>query len=107
LKRKYNQAALLAYALAQRTGIPYSTALLMRRQSTLPQMTLDRDTRLRNVRRAFALKTSAKKLTRGKVIVLVDDVVTTGATVNACAKLLRRAGAREVRVLALARTVRE
>ena len=70
-------------------------------------MRLDRATRLRNVTRAFAVPDAARALLHDKIVVLVDDVVTTGATANACARALKKAGAREVRVLALARTVRE
>jgi predicted amidophosphoribosyltransferase len=70
-------------------------------------MRLDRATRLRNVKRAFAVADGAAAQIHGKIILLVDDVVTTGATADACAQVLKKAGAKEVRVLALARTVRE
>jgi predicted amidophosphoribosyltransferase len=81
--------------------------MLQRIKYTKPQMRLDRAKRLRNVNRAFAVPDAARELLHDKIVVLVDDVVTTGATANACARALKKAGAREVRVLALARTVRE
>ncbi|MEJ0009399.1 MAG: ComF family protein [Alphaproteobacteria bacterium] len=107
LKRKYNQAALLAYALAEGAGKPCRLDLLRRAVPTKPQMRLDRKSRLTNVRHAFALSALAPAQLKGKRVLLVDDVVTTGATVDVCAKLLRQGGAARVSVLALARTVKE
>lgn len=107
LKRKFNQSALLAYGIHRRTGIPCAPKLLQRVIYTRPQMRLDRAERLRNVKRAFAVPESSRELLRNKIVVLVDDVVTTGATANACATALKKAGAKEVRVLSLARTVKE
>lgn len=105
LQRKYNQSALLGFHLAKRTGLRCEPGWLRRVQFTPPQMRLDRATRLKNVARAFAVPEGADLA--NKTILLVDDVVTTGATANACAKALKKAGAREVRVLSLARTVVE
>lgn len=107
MKRKYNQSALLAYGLSKRTSIRCSPELLQRIRATKPQMRLDRKLRAQNVKKAFAVPDAMHAQIRDKVIVLVDDVITTGATVNACAQALKAAGAREVRVLALARTVKE
>ena len=107
LRRKFNQSALLAYGLSAQTQVPCEAEVLTRVQYTKPQMRLDRATRLKNVKRAFAVHAAKPHLLNDKVVVLVDDVVTTGATANACARALKKAGAREVRVLALARTVRE
>ena len=106
-RRKFNQSALLAFGIAQQTGVPCAPDMLRRIKYTKPQMRLDRATRLRNVTRAFAVPDAARALLHDKIVVLVDDVVTTGATANACARALKKAGAREVRVLALARTVKE
>lgn len=105
--RKYNQSALLAYGLSKATNIPCVTDVLRRVRPTPPQMRLDRATRLRNVRRAFAVDAAAAAQIKGKTLLLVDDVVTTGATADACARVLKKAGAKEVRVLSLARTVKE
>lgn len=107
LTRKFNQSALLAYGIAKRTGLPCAPEMLQRVIYTKPQMRMKRKERLKNVKRAFAVPATAQKMLQHKTVVLVDDVVTTGATVNACAKALKSAGAREVRVLALARTVRD
>jgi ComF family protein len=107
LRRKFNQSALLAYGLAGETGIVCTPELLQRTVYTKPQMRMTRQERLKNVKHAFAVPEAAEKMLRNKMVVLVDDVVTTGATANACATALKRAGAKEVRVLALARTMKE
>ncbi len=107
LRRKYNQSALLAYSISAQSGVACAPALLQRVQATPPQMRLDRATRLRNVKNAFMVPPEHVPQVAGKTLVLVDDVITTGATVEACAHALKQAGASEVRVLALARTVKE
>ncbi len=107
MKRKYNQSALLAYGIGKETGIFCAPHLLRRIRATVPQMALDRGTRKKNVRKAFAVPVEILPYVRDKVIVLVDDVITTGATVDACALAFKEAGAKEVRVLALARTVKD
>lgn len=105
--RKYNQAAVLAYRLAQVSGKPCRTDLIRKLRATTPQMRLDRKTRLTNLRNAYGLTEIAPAAVRDRTLLLVDDVVTTGATANACATLLMKAGARAVHVLAMARTVKE
>jgi ComF family protein len=102
--RRYNQAALLAHAIHAAGGPTVGADVLLRRRRTPSQGKRNRAARERNVRGAFAVKPGRD--VRGKRIVLIDDVLTTGATVGECAKALRRAGAREVDVLTLARTVR-
>lgn len=106
-RRKYNQAALLAYALARHSAVPVLPDALRRLRATTPQMRLPRHERLKNVRGAFAVADAALPKLQNKTILLVDDVVTTGATVEACAVALRNAGAKQVDVLSLARTVKE
>lgn len=103
--RKYNQAALLAYGVAG--ALPVLPDGLLRTRRTRPQMKLPRAERLKNVKGAFRVSDAALPRIAGAHILLVDDVVTTGATVAACAEALRAAGARQVDVLALARTVKE
>ena len=105
VRRKFNQSAVLAFAIAARSGVACVPELLVRMRATVPQMELDRATRLRNVKKAFAVPDAAR--VQGKIVVLVDDVITTGSTVDACARVLKKAGAKEVRVLALARTVKD
>jgi ComF family protein len=104
VRRRFNQAALLARALSQRTGIAFEPGALARIRRTPPQGDLTRAQRRANVRGAFRARRGVRL--RGKTVVLIDDVMTTGATFEACARALRRAGAKEVRALALARVVR-
>jgi ComF family protein len=106
VRRRFNQAALLARALSKRTGIPFAPDLLARVRMTRTQGDLTRAQRRTNVRGAFKARPRAAAGLRGKTVVLIDAVMTTGATFEACARALRRAGAKEVRALALARVVR-
>lgn len=104
-RRGYNQAALLARALARLVRRPVVLDALLRVRATPPQQGLDRAARRANVRRAFAVNPSRTVHVRGRTVLLVDDVMTTGATLDACATALLKAGAREVRVATLARVV--
>jgi ComF family protein len=103
--RRYNQAAVLAHALAGAGGPPVGADWLVRRRRTPSQGKRNAAARRRNVAGAFALKGGREA--RGRRIVLVDDVFTTGATLEECARVLLRAGAARVDALTLARTVRE
>lgn len=102
ISRHYNQSALLAQAVAQRTGLRYLPLALVRHRRTRPQVGLSRRERTLNVKGAFAVPERQAARIQGRKIVLVDDVITTGATVEAAAKALLRAGAARVDVLALA-----
>ena len=104
--RRYNQAALLAQALGRRTEIPVVQDLLQRRRHTPPQGRLSAPARRRNVAGAFAVKPAHKDRLQDRRVLLIDDVLTTGATAAACARVLRRGGAKAVDVLVLARVVR-
>jgi len=99
--RGYNQAALLAERLARGVGGPVRTRWLARSRETAEQSGLGATARAANVRGAFVASTSAA----GRSVVVVDDVLTTGATVAECARALRRAGARRIGVLAVARVL--
>jgi ComF family protein len=101
--RRYNQAALLARCLVTDLAAPLDTDALLRRRHTAPQAVLDASARQENLRGAFVVARPDRM--RRQNIVLVDDVVTTGATVRACADVLFRAGAASVVALALARAV--
>ena len=101
--RRYNQAALLARELARLCDLPFAPDLLARTRHTRSQAGLSRRGRIENVRGAFAVRRVED--VRGRRIVLVDDVMTTGATAGACAAVLKRAGALGVDVLSLARVV--
>lgn len=106
LTRRYNQSALLALDLGRLTGLAASPGLLIRRRATPSQGGLSAKGRARNVEGAFMLNPRWRNRVKGARILLVDDVFTTGATVGECARVLRRAGARAVDVLTLARVVR-
>ena len=104
-RRGFNQASLLARDLGVRVW-----PALARVRATRPQVDLTADARRQNVRRAFAIARRRWPVgqrwpdeLKGKVVVLVDDVTTTGATLEACAEVLRKAGVREVRALTAAR----
>ncbi|MBR90833.1 MAG: hypothetical protein CMO66_06140 [Verrucomicrobiales bacterium] len=100
-ERGYNQANCLAKSLANHLNTPLITNTLKRTKATKPQATLSRSERLQNVKDAF--KVSDKQSIEGLKLVLVDDVMTTGATVSACADSLKRSGANTVAVWTLAR----
>lgn len=100
-QRGFNQALLLAHRLSLRRNIPLSIDNLVRVRPTRPQVELTGEERKRNVAGAFRLKRPAE--VKGRRVVLVDDVFTTGATLQECARSLTRAGASHVYALTLAR----
>jgi ComF family protein len=100
--RRYNQSSLLAQHLSRQTRLAYRPELLSRIRATPRQVGLDHEKRRKNVRGAFRVPEAAKGEVRGRHLVLVDDVMTTGATAGACAKALKRAGAAHVDVLVFA-----
>jgi ComF family protein len=106
-KRGYNQSALIAAALSRRSGIPCANDLLKRVKPTPPLRGLGRRERAETVRGAFRVPTEAKDRLRGRTVLLIDDVYTSGATAGACAKALKRGGAARVEVLCWARVLRE
>ncbi len=106
LARRYNQSLLLARAIAKRTGLPVETGWLIRRRRTPSQAGQTGRGRRRNVAGAFAVTAAGRDNLPGKTVTLVDDVMTTGATFEACANPLLRTGALMVNSLALARVVK-
>jgi ComF family protein len=104
-RRGFNQAALLAEQLCRNSGATLSVDAIERVKATPMSTGLGRKARAANVRGAFRVR--RRTLVKGARILLVDDVLTTGATVEACARILRRAGAAEVHVLTFARVVRD
>jgi ComF family protein len=102
MKRRFNQAALLARDVSRRTGVPYDPLSLVRTRRTTSQVGLTRLQRADNVRGAFAVPPARLGRIAGRKVLLIDDVMTTGATAAACAKGLRNAGAERVDVLTLA-----
>lgn len=107
LQRKYNQAALLSHGLSDICSLPVWPDALLRIKDTPPQASLSRNERLTNVKGAFRTNHAYASQLSGASILLVDDVMTTGATLSACTKMLLGASAKAVYVLTLARTVRD
>jgi len=103
ISRRFNQSQLLAKELATLTGVPMNTFVLVRNKSTPSQGGLNRKKRFKNVKGAFAIRHDMAELVKGRHIVLVDDVLTTGATASACAKVLKNAGALSVGLAVFAR----
>ena len=102
-ERGFNQSLLLAQKLGKKYRLPVSFSLLKRRKFTLTQTGLNKKERGKNIKGAFAVLDRQK--VSGKNIILIDDVYTTGATINECAKVLLKAGAEQVAVLTLARVL--
>ncbi len=105
-RRRYNQAALLARELSVVSGVGTDPTLLRRARATPSQGRLSPLARQRNVRGAFQASASLKGSVKGRHLVLIDDVFTTGATLDECARVLKRAGAAQVDALCLARVLR-
>ncbi|MEM6781212.1 MAG: ComF family protein [Pseudomonadota bacterium] len=106
LKRRYNQAAVIAQALGRDIKMPSIPDALLRVRSTPSQGHLRAKERAQNVKKAFAVNERRTERMKGKTIVLIDDVYTTGATVNECTRALLDGGAEAVHVLTLARVVK-
>lgn len=104
--RRYNQAAVLALALGKLCGPPVETSALIRHKKTRSQGRMGRTDRAHNVRGAFAVPEGAAAKITGKTVLLIDDVMTTGATLAACTDALKKAGAAHVDVLTLGRVVK-
>ncbi len=102
-KRRYNQAALLAQALGEIAEKPVLVDALQRLRPTPIQGHKGRKERQENVRGAFGFNPRYSNIIKGKTVILVDDVLTTGATVNECSRVLLKAGAETANILTLAR----
>ena len=105
--RHFNQAAVLAGELARQTGVAMDPLLLARVRRTRSQVGMTREQRRRNVAGAFRVPDRCRARLRGRNVLIVDDVLTTGATADACARALKRAGAARVDVLTLALVTNE
>ena len=103
-RRGFNQSAMVAKELSRRTGLQVAVDALRRTRSTPPLKGMNVSQRRRAVAGAF--KTTAGAELRGRTVVLIDDVLTTGSTANACARVIRRAGAQRVDLVSWARVVR-
>jgi ComF family protein len=102
-QRGFNQSGLIAQALGKRCALPVPWGVLVRHRFTQPQTRLGRDERLKNVHDAFSV--AGPSLVKGRSILLIDDVFTTGTTLNECARVLKNAGSRKVRALTIARAL--
>ena len=106
IKRRYNQSALLARALAKICEPTFDPDILVRHRATATQGGRSASGRRRNVQGAFKVRDAALERVKDAKIVLIDDVMTTGATLESCARTLKRAGAAQVSALTLARVVK-
>ena len=103
LARGYNQAELIARVVCSETSLPSKSRILIKTKNTASQMSLSKNERIKNLKHSFVV---ADRLNiTGKSILLVDDIITTGATLEACAGELLRSGARSVEAFTLARTL--
>ena len=107
LARRFNQAALLAAVVSRHTGVPSDPFALERVKATPPQVGLSRLQRAQNLQGALKVPEAAQLRIGGRRVVLVDDVMTSGATTNAAARALLRGGAAQVDVLVFARVVQD
>jgi ComF family protein len=105
--RRYNQSAELARRLARLSGRRAVTDLIIRRRATVPQEGMDRGARAANQSGAFAVAPRHAATVAGRTVLVIDDVLTSGATLSACADCLKEAGAARVDVLTLARVASE
>ena len=103
--RRFNQSALLANAISEIAGVPVAEDALQRVKATAQQVGLSQAERASNVQGAFRVPAEAKAAVKGRRLVLIDDVLTSGATADACARTLLRAGASNVDVVVFARVV--
>lgn len=103
-ERGFNQALLLVKDLSRRTGIPYRKRILQKKKSTIPQVNLSGIEREKALGRTFHV--IEKEELSGQWVLLIDDVYTTGATVNECSKALLKGGAERVDVLTLAHAIK-
>lgn len=105
LRRRFNQAAVLCRVLSRTTGLPHDPGLLVRHRQTRQQVGLSREARTENVRGAFRVPPRAKARLKDRKVLLVDDVATTGSTLEAATRALLSGGAARVDVLTFARVV--
>ncbi len=106
IRRRYNQAAMIGQELSKAIDIPHWPLALRRIRPTVTQGHLSAEARLKNVKKAFAVNPKFEVVLKGRRVVLLDDVFTTGATVSECTKVLLKSGVASVDVLTVARVVR-
>lgn len=101
-KRGYNQSELLAKELSLHSNLTQVTPVLLRQIATKPQFELKKEERVKNILGAFALNPKFKNKLKGRNVILVDDITTTGATLRECAKVLKKSGVEKVLGVTLA-----
>lgn len=107
LRRRYNQAALLSHAVARHTGAEHMPMLLRRNKATPCQNGRDRAARYANLNGALEVRATHRALPQGRSVLLVDDVMTSGATLTAASRAVLQAGAARVDVLVVARVAND
>lgn len=105
LKRGYNQAALLAMRIASKKKLEYIPQLMIKTKNTTSQAQLNQKQRLKNVKNSIELNPKYKEKIKGRKILLIDDVITTGATINESCKVLRKEDPDKIFVLTLAKKI--
>jgi ComF family protein len=105
MSRFYNQSALLAKEIGKLVNIEFNSSILCKVKHTVPQTTLTKLQRQENVKNTFILNKTTRKFIKDKTIFLIDDVITTGSTINECSKVLKAGGCKEVFVFTLARVL--
>lgn len=101
-ERRFNQSALLAKRLSEQTKTPYDCSIFHRKKKTRSQVGLTSKERYQNLKNAFIIEEEKRSKLQGKSILVIDDVITTGATINSAAIALKKSGARSVNILSLA-----
>lgn len=104
IKQRYNQSALLAGELGRLCGVPVDVRAVVRHRKTKPQVEFSGHERVKNVKNAFSVKYPA--VLKGRRVLLLDDVMTTGSTLRECAKAILKAGAVSVDALTVARVIK-
>jgi ComF family protein len=102
-QRGFNQAELLSRVVSVHYNVPTVTGILNRVRETLPQFDLPRPDRFKNIRGAFDIM--GAPIIKGRNILLIDDIYTTGSTVSECTRVLKTSGAQNVHILTLSRTI--
>lgn len=96
-KRGYNQAELIARELGKRCGVPVDSGYLLRKKNTLPQKELSFQERRSNLRDAFCISEQGGELSKyGKCVIIIDDIYTTGSTIEACSRVLCNHGTKKI-----------